>query len=159
MKIETLALNQSHIPQILEIESNAHLTPWSEKVIASSFGPRSHVFGLTSKDTQPNELLAYCFVSVVAGEMSLENICVATHHQGKGFAKRLLRHLLELAVELECSEVLLEVRASNIAAIALYEQAGFNTVALRKGYYSIPKSDLKEDALIMKLLLENTTVS
>jgi ribosomal-protein-alanine N-acetyltransferase len=39
----------------------------------------------------------------------------------------------------------LEVRASNVAAIALYEKYGFQQAGLRKGYYQNPR----EDAIIM----------
>ena len=39
----------------------------------------------------------------------------------------------------------LEVRVSNVGAIALYEQFGFRTKGVRRGYYT----DNREDALIM----------
>jgi [ribosomal protein S18]-alanine N-acetyltransferase len=42
---------------------------------------------------------------------------------------------------------LLEVRASNAAAIQLYEQAGFRTIAVRDRYYTNPI----ENALIMAM--------
>jgi len=40
----------------------------------------------------------------------------------------------------------LEVRASNAAAIRLYEKQGFNKLAVRKAYY--PASNGREDALL-----------
>ena len=43
------------------------------------------------------------------------------------------------------SEVTLEVRASNVAAIGLYERHGLTVLGRRKGYYA----DTGEDALIM----------
>lgn len=45
----------------------------------------------------------------------------------------------------------LEVRASNAAAIALYESLGFNEATIRRNYY--PTADGREDALIMALPL------
>jgi len=41
--------------------------------------------------------------------------------------------------------VYLEVRASNRAAIALYEKCGFNCIGKRSAYYRYPT----EDALVM----------
>ena len=43
--------------------------------------------------------------------------------------------------------MLLEVRLSNLAAIHMYLQAGFNEIGLRQNYY--PAADGKEDALLM----------
>ncbi|HBH66256.1 MAG TPA: ribosomal-protein-alanine N-acetyltransferase, partial [Erwinia persicina] len=46
----------------------------------------------------------------------------------------------------------LEVRASNHAAIALYEQLDFNEVSIRRNYY--PAADGgKEDAIMMALTI------
>ena len=45
--------------------------------------------------------------------------------------------------------VLEEVRASNVAAIALYESVGFNEATIRRNYY--PTADGREDAIIMAL--------
>jgi ribosomal-protein-alanine N-acetyltransferase len=42
----------------------------------------------------------------------------------------------------------LEVRASNVAAIALYESLGFNEATIRRNY---PTVDGREDAIIMAL--------
>ena len=46
------------------------------------------------------------------------------------------------------STAMLEVRASNMAAVALYEQLGFQHVGRRKGYYADG-----EDALLMNRAL------
>jgi ribosomal-protein-alanine N-acetyltransferase len=45
----------------------------------------------------------------------------------------------------------LEVRPSNISAIALYENIGFNEMAVRRGYY--PAHNGREDAVLMGLAL------
>ncbi|MNR57792.1 ribosomal-protein-alanine N-acetyltransferase [compost metagenome] len=45
----------------------------------------------------------------------------------------------------------LEVRASNRAAIALYEDLGFNEVTVRRNYY--PSANGREDAIVMALPL------
>ena len=57
--------------------------------------------------------------------------------------------LLERLFEVTASDgqrgYTLEVRVSNTGAIRLYEQAGFKTRGIRRGYYT----DNREDALIM----------
>lgn len=58
--------------------------------------------------------------------------------------------IVDLLVEAQARGMLcatLEVRASNTAAVALYESLGFATTARRKRYYP----DNREDALVMWL--------
>ena len=55
--------------------------------------------------------------------------------------------------EVNLAFLTLEVRASNQAAIALYEKHGFHQAGLRKGYYQHPR----EDAIIMTREFGNGT--
>ena len=59
-------------------------------------------------------------------------------------AWEVLAHVLDVAQRTGCSLATLEVRRSNVPAIALYERAGFKTVHVRARYY---QDD--EDALVM----------
>jgi ribosomal-protein-alanine N-acetyltransferase len=52
-----------------------------------------------------------------------------------GVGRALLRHLLSEAGRRRLREVLLEVRADNEPALALYRSAGFRRVGQRQGYY------------------------
>lgn len=74
------------------------------------------------------------------------DIAVMPSHTRKGIAKTLLFYAFEHCAKKGITELLLEVRASNTAAIALYESAGFERIHLRKNYYSAPL----EDALIYR---------
>jgi ribosomal-protein-alanine N-acetyltransferase len=47
---------------------------------------------------------------------------------------------------------MLEVRPSNVAAVALYEKMGFNEIGVRRNYY--PAGEGREDALLLALSLE-----
>ena len=64
---------------------------------------------------------------------------------------RLLDHLGDVARTVGGRQMFLEVRPSNVAALALYARAGFETIGRRKGYY--PAADGREDALVMRLPL------
>ena len=64
-------------------------------------------------------------------------------YRRKGIGKKLAELMLT-----SCSgvrTVCLEVRASNIAAITLYQALGFEAISVRKHYYDLPR----EDAVIM----------
>ena len=131
---------------IFTIEQEAHISPWSEKLIAGSFSATHHNY-LAELD---GEIVGYLFTSLVAGELTLENICVAKKAQGQGIGGLLMKRLVQIADELVCFEIWLEVRASNSSAIALYKKTGFEQQGIRKNYYSKPDSQEKEDAILMK---------
>jgi ribosomal-protein-alanine N-acetyltransferase len=74
------------------------------------------------------------------------DIAVLPSHTRKGIGKNLLLHAFERCKQKDITEILLEVRASNTAAKALYESTGFERIHIRKNYYSAPL----EDALIYR---------
>lgn len=151
-------LNHSHIPEVLAIEQSSHLTPWTEKILQQSFGPRSHNIGLFDVHQKQWQLVGYYFSESVAQEVSLENMCIAKSFQGKGLANKLMQDLQQFAFDSSAEEIWLEVRESNESAIALYKKFGFETVSIRKDYYRILDSDQKEHALLMKKTLSASTL-
>lgn len=80
----------------------------------------------------------------IVDEAHITLICVHPHYQRQGLGQLLLHGLLTCAVQAQMSHATLEVKAGNLAAIALYEQFGFREVGRRKGYYQATQ----EDALI-----------
>ncbi len=89
---------------------------------------------------------AYSIMSSGGGEAHVLNLCVRAERQGQGLGRYLLLSLLDDAKTLKTDTVLLEVRSSNKAAIALYESIGFNELDVRLGYYPAKKG--REDAII-----------
>ncbi len=79
-------------------------------------------------------------------EWELENIAVLPEFRRKGVACGLLSALLAQARSLRAERILLEVRASNHAAIRLYHASGFQSLARRREYYRNPP----EDAIILQ---------
>jgi ribosomal protein S18 acetylase RimI-like enzyme len=73
---------------------------------------------------------------------------VAPWAQGRGLGRAVLEALLGEAVRRGCGQVLLEVRADNGPAMALYHSRGFEQIALRRGYYA-PGAD----GVVMRLRL------
>ena len=75
-------------------------------------------------------------------EAEILNVAVHLDWRRRGVARRLLEAML---AELR-GGVFLEVRASNEAALQLYEDLGFLPVGRRESYYSYPK----EDAVVLR---------
>jgi len=115
----------------------------SKNTFASNQGERY----LNKKITQNNRLVGFLICQVVIDEATLFNIAIHPDARKQGFASSLLT---ELIIELEHKNIhtlWLEVRASNRAAITLYEHMGFNEITIRKNYY--PTAQGREDAIIM----------
>jgi [ribosomal protein S18]-alanine N-acetyltransferase len=70
-------------------------------------------------------------------------------------ASALLRVCMEWAANAGASSMRLEVRASNTAALALYQRHGFSAVGSRYAYYSAPV----EDAVLLQAPLDSAKLS
>jgi len=79
----------------------------------------------------------------------LESIVVASNIQRQGIARQIFSALAQELKIAQIAELLLEVRASNDAALAFYRDAGFVETGRRPRYYADPV----EDAVLLKLSL------
>jgi [ribosomal protein S18]-alanine N-acetyltransferase len=135
---------------------------WTEQQYRELFaGAESHVRRLAlvaesalepGSDTQTSgtsPFLGFLIACQLAPEWELENIVVEPAARRQGAGKRLLKALLDTAQETNSESVFLEVRESNLAGRALYEQLGFREIGRRKSYYKSPL----EDAVLYSLTL------
>jgi ribosomal-protein-alanine N-acetyltransferase len=93
--------------------------------------------------------VAFAVASLLAPQAELETIAVAQATQRRGIARKLLSALVGELSAAAAVEFLLEVRASNNPALALYRSLGWRKTGLRPRYYSDPE----EDAVLMTLPL------
>ena len=80
-------------------------------------------------------VVGYAGAFVLAPDSDVQTIAVAEAAQGEGLGGRLLGNLVDEARGAGCTYMMLEVRADNAAAIALYERWGFATISTRPRYY------------------------
>lgn len=81
------------------------------------------------------DLLGYAGLMVVGTQADVQTVAVAPAAQGRGAGRLLLDALVSEAVRRGATSLLLEVRADNAPAIALYRRAGFERIAVRRAYY------------------------
>lgn len=139
------SLSTADLPRAWQIEKRAHAFPWSEQTFASNQGDRYFNLKLETE----NEIAAFAITQVVLDEATLFNIAVDPAYQRRGLGRTLLEYLIDALEKRGVVTLWLEVRASNVAAIALYESLGFNEATIRKNYY--PTAEGREDAIIMAL--------
>jgi ribosomal-protein-alanine N-acetyltransferase len=82
-----------------------------------------------------------------ADEIQLLDVAVEPESRRQGVARQLLQKVIEEGRATAAGVVLLEVRQSNEAALALYASFGFSRTGVRHAYYS----DTGEDAIVMRL--------
>ncbi len=130
--------------EIALIERRAYAFCWTEGVFRDCI--RADYFCRVLQ-VPHGPIQGYGILSAAAGEAHILNLCVREELQGRGLARQILDHLLELAHSVQTQTVFLEVRPSNHRAVRLYSAAGFCEIGLRIGYYPATKG--KEDALVM----------
>lgn len=113
---------------------------------AESAEPCCHQFLCAEDETGP---LGYVGLMTVLDEGYISNVAVAPEARRRGIADALLTELAARTCE-TLSFLTLEVRESNVPAIALYEKHGFSVVGRRRSYYEKPQ----EDALLMTLFFK-----
>lgn len=97
------------------------------------------------------QIIGYGIMQIGADEAHILNLCIDEPWQRRGYARLLLDYLASEAIALGAFIMFLEVRPSNPRAVSLYQQAGFNEIGLRKGYYDSRNG--REDALVMAMNL------
>ena len=130
LKIELLDV--SAVEQILTIEQQVHLSPWSKAKIEACFGNSvSQVLGCLLEQ----ELIAYGILQIIEPEAELQNLAVSKRFQQQGIGSYFLGALIRHFKDLGLSKLMLEVRESNYPAIKLYQANDFKVVGKRKDYY------------------------
>ena len=135
-------LNKEDVDKIVELFKANFLDGWNKNMLLSAFdGGRFLSIGAFVED----KLVGAITCSLSFDDADVEGVTVEKSLRRKGIGKALLEQAEKVIKEKGISALLLEVRQSNLPAIALYEQAGFKQISVRKSYY--PDG---ENAVVMK---------
>ncbi|NLJ29890.1 MAG: ribosomal protein S18-alanine N-acetyltransferase [Deltaproteobacteria bacterium] len=170
LEIRLTRLHEEELPQILAIERESHLEPWSGESFLEELG---HSFSqiLVAQVREPDDgrkarqaregsvqaprgnlsfrMAGYICFWCVADEIQILNVTVDKKWRRRGIARRLLHHVLELARESSAQSIVLELRKSNLPARMLYENLGFQVVGERPDYYGV----IREPAILMEMCI------
>lgn len=97
--------------------------------------------------TEDNSIIGFIGISLLVDHIDIDYILVKDGFKRKYIASSLLQHVVKYCKDKNISDIFLEVRISNKAAINLYKKFDFEHISTRKSYYP----DNKEDALIYML--------
>jgi ribosomal-protein-alanine N-acetyltransferase len=137
------AMTHEDLSLVSDIERRSYDFPWSHGVFRDCLlaGYQCVVID------REGSVAGYAILSIAAGEAHILNLCVDPKRRAHGYGEQLLDEILARAREAEVQEIFLEVRPSNVTAIALYRKKGFHQIANRPQYYQAEEG--REDAAVL----------
>ncbi len=134
-------ITAEHIAQVAKIEAETFSEPWSESALSILCTEAYPSFALCEGEA----VVGYVSCIRALDEIQIINVAVRSDRKRRGYGKMLLDALVSYCEGNEISQISLEVRQSNSAAISLYEKCGYEKVGLRKNFYRLPT----ESAIVM----------
>lgn len=154
-----ISLAEKDAGELAVMEAGLFSRPWSEDQYRrllragaeAAVKGREAPFQVLALRGEDGALAAYVGFGLLlaAGEAEIYNVATAPRLRRLGLARALLKGVLEKAAGLGLERAVLEVRESNLAALALYRSLGFVPCGRRKAYYD----DSGEDALVLECSL------
>ena len=144
------AMRERDLYEVVDIEEASGLNRWGYDAYRRELYTNPNSVMLVARTLATDGFVIGFFAGwVIEDELHVNNVASSPAHRRMGIGEALMSAGIDEARLRCCQFVLLEVRASNEAAQALYRKLGFKSVGRRRDYYRLPT----EDALIMKLAL------
>ena len=155
--IKKLATNTSERQQALQAVANIETLvqphdAWTEQTLAEMLAQDStHIMIVYKPEGKAdnNKVIGYCLYQVIFEQAEILRIGTHPDYQRQGIASQLFATLNNELINNKVESLLLEVRADNAPALALYERQAFAVIHTRKNYYQLPHRPAI-DALIMQ---------
>jgi ribosomal-protein-alanine N-acetyltransferase len=128
---------KDNVEQILTVDRTS-LYPWPERVIIHDLiesDARLFYMGAFAS-TKDEKLLGYAVFGDESGKGLLMNLVILPEYRRFGIGSQLVVAVSECAIDWGFRELVLRVRSSNFAAMALYRVLGFQIDARRENFYS-----------------------
>jgi ribosomal-protein-alanine acetyltransferase len=124
------------LDEVLSMEASSSQTPWSKKMFIEELrNPLAHCFIVKNEGTPGNQALGFICFRNMGDESELLNILVHPQHRQLGMGKKLIQFYIDFCNQTQIRSFHLEVNASNLSAIHLYQLFSYHTVGVRKKFY------------------------
>ena len=135
--------------ELARLAGECFAQPWNERQFADELAqpPPSGILVVRARlAARPlARAVALCSCRLIVDELHVLDVAVAPDARRQGLARLLLGLALRAGARAGARVALLEVRAGNAAALALYASLGFRLAGRRRNYYRDPV----EDALLL----------
>jgi [ribosomal protein S18]-alanine N-acetyltransferase len=150
---EITRMTEHDLLAVVEIEETCGLSRWGWDAyyneLAQGGGALMLVarpFSSGQEDEQGEAVMGFIAARFTPDEVHINNVAVRPRFRRRGIGLALLERVLRDGAHRGARTAILEVRAGNVAAQALYGRQGFEVVGRRRDYYADPV----EDALVMR---------
>lgn len=135
-------MNEKDIELSILTEKTHNIHILNENILKEDLKKENYIYLVAKKN---GNILGYIGISFVLDSADIISVVVSKEYTNKGIASLLLENVFKICKEKNITNIILEVRKSNIPAQKLYEKFGFFNISIRKNYY-----DGFEDAYIYK---------
>ena len=133
------------VPAVAELDRISFSLPWTER--SFQFEVSSNPASRCWVAEQGGQIIGVVVAWLLLDEVHIATIATRPEFRRQGIAQALLAHVLKLGAKDGALSSFLEVRASNVAAQAMYHKFGYEETGRRLRYYK----DNGEDAILMTL--------
>ena len=137
------------VDAVWAIEQAVQPYPWSHGNFTDALSSGYHC----TVDEIDGQIISYAVLMPVLDEAELLNVAVAATQQRNGRGRAMLAAQQQWARQQGVQRIFLEVRVSNLPAIALYRAMGFAEIGVRRAYYQNALG--REDAMAMACVLND----
>jgi [ribosomal protein S18]-alanine N-acetyltransferase len=146
-------MREADLDQVMAIAAQLKDAPhWPRATYLSALdrGATPRRIALVAESSEAGAVMGFAVACLLPSEAELESIAVPEAAQRQGIGRELVSTLIEELKAARVLEVFLEVRASNVRALAFYRSQGWFESGRRSRYYADPE----EDAVLMSLRFE-----
>ena len=135
-------MTDEDVGDVCRIDAASFAKPWQQEEFIKAVHREDTIYLVADSGSA---IVGFCGLWCSMEDADLCHIAVAPEQRSQGIETQLLGMAITECEHRGVKRILLEVRASNYDAIALYGSRGFRSVGRRRHYYEHPK----EDAVIM----------
>ena len=142
-KVQISAMERYHLGEVQRVDALVYVRPWSIAMLRQELDKRDSREYIVARVDDTH--VGHAGIMIIADEGHITTVAVDPKWQRRGIGALLMIELHRYAIDRQLEALTLEVRVSNIAAVALYRRFGYAPAGVRKNYYS----DEGEDGLIL----------
>ena len=139
---------------VKSIDKLAFPNPWPENAFQYELekNTNARLWVGEFQDGEKSTSVALAVIWIILDEAHIGTIAIHPGYQNRGFGRQFLAFICKKLISEKITQIFLEVRQSNSAAISLYQKFGFTIDGERKHYYR----DNNETAILMSAPIRNS---
>lgn len=124
--------SEDDLEQVAQLEAKSIRPPWSIEAFRQELNKKFQNFWVVTDDETDAQVYAYAVFSFPAEQAHLQTFAVDPKLKRRGIGSYLVRQMINYVMRKQGESIVLEVRKSNSAAIALYQKLGFTVIHTMK---------------------------